>query len=51
MDAFFAMMSGIVDCMNTPMDIWGYTFSLWDVFMFSMISYVVFGFIGDFFNM
>ena len=50
MDAFLAMMSGIVSCMQIPMDIWGFTFSLWDVFMFSMISAVIFGFIGKLFN-
>lgn len=51
MDAFFAMMSGIIDCMQIPMNIWGFTFSLWDVFMFSMVSTVIFGFIGKLFNM
>lgn len=51
MDAFFAMMSGIVSTMKTPMNIWGFAFSLWDVFMFSMVSAVIFGFIGKLFNM
>lgn len=50
-DAFFAMMSGIVSCMQIPMTIWEFTFSLWDVFMFSMVSAVIFGFIGKLFNM
>lgn len=51
MEAFLAMMSGIVSCMQTPMNIWGFTFSFWDVFLFSMISSVIFGFIGKLFNM
>lgn len=51
MNDFLAMMSGIVTCMHTPMSIWGFSFSLWDVFMFSMISAVIFGFIGKLFNM
>lgn len=51
MDAFFQLMSGIVSCMQVPMEIWGFSFSLWDVFLFSMISTVVFGFIGHLFNL
>ena len=42
---FFDVISMCYDALNTPMTIYGFTFSFWDVLMFMLIVGVIFGFV------
>lgn len=50
MEHFFALMSMIIDFMKTPIELWGFQFSLWGVFIFVMVGSIVFWFIGNLFD-
>ena len=49
MEYFISLMTQIIDFMKTPFTIWGYAFSLWDVFLLIMILSVVMRFISEVF--
>lgn len=46
MDAFLRVLGMVYDLFNTQMNIYGFTFSLWDVLMFGLIVGAVLKFVG-----
>lgn len=49
MESFGAMISLTVDIMKIPITIWGFTFSFWQVFLFSGFMTILAAFIGRMF--
>lgn len=50
MDVFIVFMGMVVNFMRTPLFIWGFQFSYWDVFLYVIIGFLVFRFIGGVFE-
>lgn len=42
--------SAVLGVFQVPMTIFGFTFSLWDVFIWSLVAGIVLSFIGGVFN-
>lgn len=49
MDVFFAVMSNVFEFFTMPMTVYGFTFSWWDIILWSLLASVVFSFIGRLF--
>lgn len=46
MDFFMQYFAGILQLFKTPLTIYGFTFSFWDVFLFTAAASIVLRFIG-----
>lgn len=46
MEAFLAYFSGILDLFKMPFTVYGFTFSFWDIFLFTTAAGIVLSFIG-----
>ena len=46
MEVLLGFFKGIYDLFQVEMNVYGFIFSFWDVFMFSLIVSVIFGFLG-----
>lgn len=46
MDVLVGFFGGIYELFQVEMDVFGFTFSFWDVFMFSLVTGVIFSFLG-----
>ena len=46
MQHFVQFMGMIYNLFNLPINIYGFEFSLWQVFMFGLIVSIIFGFVG-----
>lgn len=49
MQVLLDFLGQIYELFNIPMNIYGFTFSFWDVMMFSLIVGVIFGFVRHMF--
>lgn len=49
MELFTAAVTSVIDLMRIDFTLFGYTFSLWQVFLFSIIAGAVAGAVGWFF--
>lgn len=50
MDAFISFMEMIIEFAKTPVNLWGFDTSLWNIFLYGMLGSLVFWFIGGLFN-
>lgn len=50
MEYFFTFMDMIIDFAKTPINLWGFETSYWEIFLFVTIGSMVFLFIGGIFN-
>lgn len=50
MTYLLAFFERIVDLFNIPMTIYGWTFSFWDLFLFSLFGGIIAAFIGRLLN-
>ena len=46
MDFFLMYFSGILDLFKMPLTVYGFSFSFWDVFLFTAAASIVLRFIG-----
>ena len=46
MDDFFGVLNLILDAFKQPMTIYGFSFSLWNIILFSILGYILAKFIG-----
>lgn len=49
MEFIVTFLGNIYNLFNTPMDIYGFIFSFWDVLIFGIVVSVVFGFVRHMF--
>lgn len=49
MEYFLALMAQVYELLNMKMDIYGFTFSFWDIIMFGLIVTALFGFVRHMF--
>lgn len=45
-EVFSAYFTQILNFFQIPLVIYGYTFTIWDVFLFSLFASILFGFVG-----
>ena len=50
MEVILNFMTLIINAMKEPMDIYGFQISFWDIFIFSIVAYLIFEFIGGIFG-
>lgn len=50
MEKFGELMGYLVEFFKREYLIYGYEISFWEIFMFTMVGGIIFGFIGGFFN-
>lgn len=46
MDDFITIMSFVYDILKTPISFWGFTISLWSIFIWTTILTIAFNFLG-----
>lgn len=46
MEVFITYFSGILELFKTPIYVYGFTFSFWDIYLFTLAACIVLRFIG-----
>lgn len=46
MEVMFTYLNGIIQLLKTPMQVYEYSFSFWDIALFSALGVILAGFIG-----
>lgn len=50
METFIAFMQMIIEFAKSPINLWGFETSFWNIFLYTMLGSAVFWFIGSLFN-
>lgn len=50
MEYLLSFLAGVHSLFTIPLNVYGFVFSFWDVFIFSVVGTLIFKFIGGVFN-